>query len=250
MLLGVASRWLSLGRSPLNFLFRGSHSYVFVLVIHDVIFFRKLERESFVFGSGTIVQHLTRYFLFQHGLEVVAAGQQTVDLLSGCLHVCPDFNSVKCRPHANASDTLIRLLLDDKTCLALKPRFFSSCTNHQFVTSVLVVLLSAPSTSFSPALPSFFFFWCGKQVDIPASQPGAFFSGFNDTILRTDGDPQSPLPSSTSTPGSAGASHQFHRITFTSEGASVSPYVLPGLAMDSRVEAVSVGWKHTVALVR
>lgn len=87
-------------------------------------------------------------------------------------------------------------------------------------------------------------------MDIPASQPGAFFSGFNDTIMRTDGDPQSTSSSSSAPSASSDAPHQFHRITFTSEGASVTPFELPGLAPDSRIESVSVGWKHTVALVR
>ena len=81
-------------------------------------------------------------------------------------------------------------------------------------------------------------------MDIPASQPGAFFGGFNDTILRADRN------ASTSATASSDEPHQFHRIQFTSEGASVTPFALPGLASDSRVESVSVGWKHTVALLR
>lgn len=74
------------------------------------------------------------------------------------------------------------------------------------------------------------------QVDIPRSQPGSLFSGFNDTLMRTQGSP-SCVPA-------------WLRVQFNSGGASVSPFVLPGISEDKHVETVSVGWQHTVALVK
>eukprot|EP00903_Cladosiphon_okamuranus_P012071 g11332.t1 len=80
------------------------------------------------------------------------------------------------------------------------------------------------------------------EVEIPASEPGSFFDGFNDTIIKT----------TTKSAGSDGDGDDvpaLHRVSFTSTGARVTPFTLPGLAEGSRVESVSVGWQHTVALV-
>ncbi|CAN0330284.1 unnamed protein product [Pylaiella littoralis] len=86
-----------------------------------------------------------------------------------------------------------------------------------------------------------------KEVDIPASDPGSFFSGFNDTIVRT----RRTLRKETTTvfpPDNGVDVPDFHRVSFTSTGASVSPFYLPGLT-GRRVDSVCVGWQHTVALV-
>ncbi|CAB1099780.1 unnamed protein product [Ectocarpus sp. CCAP 1310/34] len=72
------------------------------------------------------------------------------------------------------------------------------------------------------------------EVDIPASEPGSFFGGFNDTIVKTTTAVDLPT---------------FHRVSFTSAGARVTPFTLPGLAEGTRVDSVSVGWQHTVVLV-
>lgn len=85
-----------------------------------------------------------------------------------------------------------------------------------------------------------FFVLCA-QVDVPSSQPGSFFGGFHEAIIKTNST--WPLASSSSATG-------FYNVAFTSAGASVSPLVFPGLGDDSCVEAVSVGWKHMIALVK
>ncbi|CAM9337436.1 unnamed protein product [Ectocarpus sp. 12 AP-2014] len=81
------------------------------------------------------------------------------------------------------------------------------------------------------------------EVDIPASEPGSFFGGFNDTIVKTTSSPVA------STTGTGADLPTFHRVSFTSAGARVTPFTLPGLAEGTRVDSVSVGWQHTVALV-
>lgn len=75
------------------------------------------------------------------------------------------------------------------------------------------------------------------QVDLPPTSSGSFFNGFNDIILRSEGD------------GST-SGHGLFKLSFTSNGASVSPFSLPGIEKDRHVEAVSVGWQHMMALVK
>lgn len=75
------------------------------------------------------------------------------------------------------------------------------------------------------------------QVDLPPTASGSFFYGFNDIILRSRGD------GSPSGPG-------LFKLSLTSNGASVSPFSLPGIDRNRHVEAVSVGWQHTLALVK
>ncbi|CAM9658006.1 unnamed protein product [Scytosiphon promiscuus] len=89
------------------------------------------------------------------------------------------------------------------------------------------------------------------EVEIPASPIGSFFGGFNDTIVKTTSEtPASRKPSSSSVDGDADEGMPaFHRISFTSAGAVVTPFLLPGLKAGARVDSVSVGWQHTVALL-
>ncbi|CAN0402005.1 unnamed protein product [Ascophyllum nodosum] len=70
------------------------------------------------------------------------------------------------------------------------------------------------------------------EVDLPPTRRWSFFGGFNDIIFKSE---------------EAGG---LLKVSFTSKGASVSPFRLPGIDQDRHVESVSVGWQHTVALVK
>lgn len=70
------------------------------------------------------------------------------------------------------------------------------------------------------------------QVSTPLPPSAVLMDGFNDTIVKSADDVQPTM---------------LKKLTFTSNGTTMEPFVLPGLE-NRTITDVSVGWKHTITV--